>query len=387
MSWIFFKFADTMLDMSIQSNNQINSNNSCFPSQINNPAKKLLFVVAIIVALGSVAAFIAGMSLPIASEPLTLSLLIGGGVAFFLSGTLIERLKSPTSPLCGSHIENSVPVYDPSTYVSPQPQPQSNTSYFWSRFNLLSSSYQLRNLCSGCSRPEIRLNNLASQRRLLDDWISRLSQVRGYSDSMARVIYDAIVLAEEDEEYRDVFIGCLLEATSSCGDRVALSILHIGLNLRIKNAVDQRDLRSTAALLLRGRMTLNILEDEARQKVFSSPGCDVIEVYLGYPVQLKDRLRIPIDISGMMYSSNLTPIDLSLAAERVEAALADQMRCAEFLAGNDSWQHALVNHDRYQQLVAVRDAASEEASSNEDYVRIDDEFKQAVAELTFEFIG
>ncbi len=72
------------------------SNNSCFPPAINTPGKKLLYAIAIIVALGSVGAFITGLSLPPAYEILSLGLLIGGGVAFFLSGALLERLKNPS---------------------------------------------------------------------------------------------------------------------------------------------------------------------------------------------------------------------------------------------------------------------------------------------------
>jgi hypothetical protein len=58
--------------------------------------------------------------------------------------------------------------------------------------------------------------------------------------------------------------------------------------------IDKSDLRGYADFLLRGQWMLEQLEQIAREKVKTLPFIDEIEVFLAYPIKLKERLNLPI---------------------------------------------------------------------------------------------
>jgi len=123
---------------------------------------------------------------------------------------------------------------------------------------------------------------------------------------------------------------------------MALSILHLGIAYKLSMA-DKKDLKSLATLLTRGSLALERLAEVASNKVQSLAGCDPIEVYLGYPIMLKEELKLPIDVQEMLYfaCSSLKKEDLTIAKGIVLDRLADKEGVYKELCKRDLWINAL----------------------------------------------
>jgi hypothetical protein len=112
-------------------------------------------------------------------------------------------------------------------------------------------------------------------------------------------------LAERNEEFRHSFFTIIDEAAATCGDRMALSVLHLGIANR-SLTLDKTDLKGFADFLIHGPWMLDQLEQIARAKTATLRFVDEIEVYLAYPVKLKERLELQIDVKEMLYFTHLT---------------------------------------------------------------------------------
>jgi len=123
---------------------------------------------------------------------------------------------------------------------------------------------------------------------------------------------------------------------------MALSILHLGIAYKLSMA-DKKDLNGLATLLTRGSLALEWLEEVASNKVQSLFGCDPIEVYLGYPVMLKEELKLPIDVEEMLYfaCSSLKKEDLEGAKNIVLSRFANKEGLYKDLCQRDLWIEAL----------------------------------------------
>jgi hypothetical protein len=123
---------------------------------------------------------------------------------------------------------------------------------------------------------------------------------------------------------------------------MALSILHLGIAYKLSMA-DKKDLNGLATLLTRGSLALEWLEEVAFNKVQSLFGCDPIEVYLGYPVMLKEELNLPIDVEEMLYfaCSSLKKEDLEGAKNIVLSRFANKEGLYKDLCKRDLWIEAL----------------------------------------------
>jgi hypothetical protein len=182
----------------------------------------------------------------------------------------------------------------------------------------------------------------------LESWLSRLSDVADYMNGgkgrkqLAHKIVNYLILASEDESFFEVFKAIIEGSAETCGDRVTLSILHIGIQYAIAT-FDKSDVKGFFNLLARGCFAMNLLEQIARKKVKGLFFVDEIEVYLGFPIQLKERLKLPIDVNGMLFFhfSYITQKDLDAAAEEVERALADKENLHRFLISQTGWIEAL----------------------------------------------
>jgi len=167
--------------------------------------------------------------------------------------------------------------------------------------------------------------------------LSRLSATAEYKKkgqfqkdfALKALIY--MQLAEKDPKYREIFFHIIRDASISCGDRVSLSILHLGLAHRLAT-FDKHDVKGLADFLLKGVSAVGMLEQIARDKVPTFPFFDEIEVYLGYPVMLKQRLGLPIDVDEMLYfaSSSLKPKDLDEAEQHVLSKQRDMKESSRF---------------------------------------------------------
>lgn len=201
------------------------------------------------------------------------------------------------------------------------------------------------NECSGKKTCSFNLEILTNtNKNSLRDWLSRLKDTadyqRGNRKQFASCIASYLEKAQTDKDFCETFFNTIEEATSSCGDRVALSILHIDINYQLTVAKDPIKVRD---LLIHGVWTLSFLEECAREKVKTLHFVDEIEVYLAYPIQLKESLNIPIHLEQMLFFgvSGVTPEDLKTAEEYVQARIESLDAQIDFLIAQPKWCEVL----------------------------------------------
>jgi hypothetical protein len=180
----------------------------------------------------------------------------------------------------------------------------------------------------------------------LKTWLSRLSDVHDCGNQELRrecagKVLEYLQRAQDDPLFRETFFAFIDEAATSCGDRMALSIAALGMQYRLAtaNVYDGKAL----AHLLRGVWCLNALQEIARIKVGTMPLVDEIEVYLIYPVALREALDLPIDVQGMSFArcAYVTPQEIESAELKVRAKLEDKDALCDFLATQPEWLKAL----------------------------------------------
>ena len=224
-------------------------------------------------------------------------------------------------------------------------------------------------------------------------WLRRLQDTAdggGASTERSKSFYNTMIenlrLAEENPEFRAIFEATIAEASATCGDRVALSVLHLGIQRRLIQ-VDKTDLHAVAKLL-KGIHAMTLLEEIARAKIPTLRFVDEIEVYLGYPIQLRESLHLPLDTESMLFfrCSSLKDQDLQAAEAFVLSFLNNQDAVAEFLISRDEWITALrAKHPReFQSIEDQRNAAAESDSPN--YEEIETAYKQSLKALTLEIL-
>lgn len=158
------------------------------------------------------------------------------------------------------------------------------------------------------------------------------------SIALARKVQSYVELAAVNHDFRTSFNGTLIQATESCGDRLKLSFLHINTN-HLLALIDPLDLPRMAEFLRTQVMSLEILQRIAARQ---SRG-DAVEDYLAYPIKLKNKLGLLLDIEEMDHyqSSSINCIHLNLAAWEVKSKTNNYSLVVEFLIHNDAWVNAL----------------------------------------------
>ncbi len=219
-------------------------------------------------------------------------------------------------------------------------------------------------------------------------WLARLSFMGDYKAGgghqkwLANRVLEHLELANQDEDFRTTFGAIINDAATTCGDRMALSVVKLGIAHDLKK-INRSDVKTLADFLGRGVWAMEILEEVARNKIPSLRFVDELEVYLGYPVMLKERLRLPIDIKNMLYFrfSSLTSKDLDNAATLVKEKLADKGAYNQFLITRDVWQEALRTKypEEYKALEIAREKAVE---ATDDYEQPQYDFNQGILKLT-----
>jgi hypothetical protein len=221
----------------------------------------------------------------------------------------------------------------------------------------------------------------------LHGWLNRLSSMADYRaggehrERLARTVLLLLEAANEDPKFREVFLAVIEEATKTCGDRMALSLLHLGIQYQIAKAPKDDPIK-VATLLIRGPMILDLLAKIAQEKVATMQMVDPIEVYLAYPVKLQEELQIPIDVKEMRYFSGIKEKDFAAAKAQVEQMLADQEALNLDLIQRQAWIETL-SHQYPEEVEALKKAR--EAAFNEelcDYSQAIHHFQEGLLELT-----
>lgn len=227
-------------------------------------------------------------------------------------------------------------------------------------------------------------------------WLSRLSYMSDYRASrerrkwLAENILTYLKLADDDPKFRETFGNTIEGAQETCGDRMSLSVMHLGIAHRLAT-IDKSNISEIAHLLTRGVWALSMLEMIAREKISCLPFFDEIEVYLGYPVMLKEKLQLPIDIQGMLYfsCSALKPQDLDDAAAYVLRKLNDQAAKNAFLITQPHWLSALAHNypNEYAALEKARDEGAARSDLLREYEQLQAQFKEGLLNLTKRALG
>ena len=159
-------------------------------------------------------------------------------------------------------------------------------------------------------------------------WLNRISYIKEFKSSKNRNIMltsrvlKYVEMANSIPKFREMFELVISDAAETCGDRMALSIVKLDVLYQLANVKDAKE-----KILVHGVWTLSLLEDLARQKVeylrMNRYMVDEIEVYLAYPIKLKERLNIPIFLSDMLHYglTCITETDLVFAEERLSPPL------------------------------------------------------------------
>jgi hypothetical protein len=211
-----------------------------------------------------------------------------------------------------------------------------------------------------------------------------------------RVILSHLDLAERNEGFRHCFFTIIDGAAATCGDRVALSVLHLGIVNR-SLTLDKTNLKGFADFLIHGPWMLEQLEGVAREKVKTLRFVDEIEVYLAYPVKLKERLRLQIDVEDMLYfgCSGVTEHDLENAARGIEGVLQETDAVANILVQRQDWIEALETHEAtapvmvdFKRERTARHTKMEESGTinQNDYSKLQRDYEVNVISLTKEIL-
>lgn len=190
----------------------------------------------------------------------------------------------------------------------------------------------------------------------LQSWLSRLTLTADYQrgkalrKALACKVLEILTLANDNPVFRGEFFAGIHGAATTCGDRVALSVIKLGIAHTLATC-DLTDLPSLAEYLIRGPWAIDMLEDIARKKIPCLKLYDEIEVYLGYIIMLRERLGIPIDLKEMLFfrCSALKEADLDEAADYVSRKQANEEARYGFLIKHDTWKKALTL--RYPQVI------------------------------------
>ncbi|KAG6559491.1 E3 ubiquitin-protein ligase ipaH9.8 [Candidatus Rhabdochlamydia oedothoracis] len=223
----------------------------------------------------------------------------------------------------------------------------------------------------------------------LSSWLHRLSYTADYKagremkKALAKKIISYLNQADTDTEFRTIFYQVIQDASETCGDRVALSVLHLSIAYQLAT-IDCKDMKQLANFLIKGPWTIEMLESIAYNKIRTLPFFDEIEVYLGYLIKLKKDLDLPIDVQEMLYfrCSALQEKDLKEAKDSVLKKQQNENECLEFLISHPKWNEALSANYReeYQAILDGREEAAEQEVP--DYISIEKTYKQELTALT-----
>lgn len=211
-----------------------------------------------------------------------------------------------------------------------------------------------------------QLNKIPHLRR----WLHKLTWVADFKGGTQRTFVTKVIeyleRANKDDAFREVFAATISDATESCGDRVALSVLNLGIAYKL-SIIDLKNMHELYHLLNRGILALDLLQDIARQKISTLRLVDEIEVYLGYPMKLKESLNLPIDIESMLFFkfSALSSQDIENAKNSVLNSLKNEDMQIAFLKTQPKWIDALqVNYPKEMERIAENPDLAEEGLIN-----------------------
>ena len=181
-------------------------------------------------------------------------------------------------------------------------------------------------------------------------WLAKLTLIaefRNGGNDRIRLVkkiieYLELAASPENECFRNEFLQIIDEASTTCGDRMALSIIHLGIAKRIAT-VSLDNMQNVYDLLIYGVWTIDQLFKIAHEKVQGLRFFDEIEVHLGFLIPLKEDLNIPLDVEEMLYFqlSSVSSEDLNRAREIILRRRGNPQEVCAFLNSQPLWNKML----------------------------------------------
>ena len=235
------------------------------------------------------------------------------------------------------------------------------------------------------------------KRETLNTWLNRLCMMSGFQSGgekktgLANCVVRYLREANQNPQFQEMFYSAARESNTKCGDRVSLFLMSLGIDHDLMT-FDVKQPKELADFLCRGVWAMNLLEQCAIDKIIAlAREIDEVEVFLGYPVMLKEKLDLPINAEEMLYfaSSDIRPSDLDSAKALVNESLSNEEAKCDFLISHPKWIESLkaTMPGRVEALESEKEKASGEAQSNADYIRIGKEYNAGLVDLTKEILG
>jgi hypothetical protein len=227
------------------------------------------------------------------------------------------------------------------------------------------------------------------QKELLKTWISRLKDTapgRAQDTRFYQSIVNILKVAATNPPFTQTFWNVIEGAGATCGDRMALSILDLDVAKQLMELNPQKHLQ-VAAFLREGAWPYALLKEHAIQKVVELQGAgrtfDEIEVHLGYPINLREALRLPIAPQEMLYftCSCLTDDDLEIAKASVLEKMGNEDEFITYLIDQDKWKETLqLKHPN--EVAAIENQYDTDYEATQDIVQAMDGKVASLKELT-----
>ena len=136
----------------------------------------------------------------------------------------------------------------------------------------------------------IPLTNVSCEQHLAK-WLARIhnDSTTGIIRQLLPHIREMLVEMDRNEEFMQESCNIIQDAMATCGDRMILSILYVSLQFKMHLLVNELSrVREIASFLVRGPFVMSELEKIARAKIQTLHVVDQLEVYLAYPIKLRD---------------------------------------------------------------------------------------------------
>jgi len=254
--------------------------------------------------------------------------------------------------------------------------------------------YQIEALFTNTTDPITK--RIVDHEKNLCSWINRISWItnelkkRNQTDDhkiqFFKIVDKIIQLAISNLDFRALFQTILEEASSTCGDRVILSIIHLHIAEQLLN-LDKNNLHALASFLKRGGLAIELIaqlaedkivelkrilaEKKERGEIDENEEVEEVEVYLALYVSLQESFDLPIGIKDMLFftSSDFTKNDIENAKALISQQLTDEA-VIKYISQHATWQAVLQKKFPDEMAEIHRKAAEEMIDPSPDYIKL-----------------
>lgn len=246
-------------------------------------------------------------------------------------------------------------------------------------------------------------------------WLNRIESMADYETKKQIIdqqINGFLLQAEKDPVFRETFLLTIDQAATTCGDRMAVSMLYVGLNAKKAKFLQEpkpskEQMQEFAEFIIRGPWAVQKLQEYAQQVVneieakmrlddHKSDGKfkESIEVFLGLPIKLKQRLRLQLDVHAMLYENYARSLGVTDEAVDTAGSMIEQeieANKASILSKDPDWQTMLRKYkpQRYESIIEERNKLQEDLpmyASHTDWEDVKSFFIDELAILTAEIL-